>query len=44
MYAIEASNLADLTEKIVKANKMEDKITVVKKKVEVGENKNTWGF
>ena len=39
MYAIEASNLADWTEKIVKANKMEDKIIVVKRKVEVGENK-----
>ncbi len=37
MYAIEASSLSEMTQKIVDANGMEDKITVISKKVEVSE-------
>ena len=39
MYAIEASDLAKLTQKIIKDNNMEDKITVVSSKVEVTNSK-----
>ena len=34
MYAIEASNLAQLVPKVAKENEVEDKIIVVQKKVE----------